>query len=409
MNHTLHIGIDFARDYVMVSYYSFQSKDAETISAIAGSQKYKIPFSLAKKQGVGQWFYGEEAEYEVTYNHATKVENLLEKACNSQLVEIDQQVYDATDLLTLFFRKVLMIVKRSSGLSKIESIAICMEELTKEKITFMQKVAEKLGVDKKNFFVIDRKESFYYYALSQEKEFWQKDCALFYIQDDCMHFFMLSRNKMTNPQIIDIKEQTFLFDSTKNRDELFVAILLETLDVCDVGMVYLVGEGFDDAWMVESKKILCKNRRVFVGKNLFTKGACFSTLMKSKLFVWPFTYLGEYKMKFNLCFEAQKENQEILYTLVNAGENWYEAQNSCEIILKEEAKVSFLLQYPDKSKDIREEIELVDLPKRPNKATRLRVVVQPKSAHEVKLIIKDLGFGDFFPSSGKSWEKLVQF
>lgn len=409
MNLTLHIGIDFAKDYVMVSYYSFQMNETETISTIAGSQKYKIPFSLAKKQGVGQWFFGEEAEFETAHNQAIKVQDLMEKACLGQLVEIEQKEYEAADLLALFFQKILMIAKKSSGLSKIETIAFCLEDLSKEKISLMQKIAEKLNINKKDFFLMNRKESFYYYALSQKKEFWQKDCAVFYMQNSKMICLILNRNKMTNPQIVEVKEYSFAFDLTKNMDEIFCDILAETINVYEVGMVYLVGDIFDEPWMVESKKILCKNRRVFVGKNLFTKGACFSTLVKSKLFAWPFTYLGENKMQFNLCLQVDLDKREILYSLVNAGENWYEAQNNCEIILKDKPVLSFILEYPDKSKEIIEEVELTDLPNRPNKATRLRIHAIPQSSHEVKLLVKDLGFGDFFPSSGKNWEKQIRF
>lgn len=52
---------------------------------------------------------------------------------------------------------------------------------------------------------------------------------------------------------------------------------------------------------------------------------------------------------------------------------------------------------------------LTGLPKRPNKTTRLLLKLQYISRKECRITVKDLGFGEMFPSSGKEWEEIVQW
>lgn len=48
---------------------------------------------------------------------------------------------------------------------------------------------------------------------------------------------------------------------------------------------------------------------------------------------------------------------------------------------------------------------LTGLPKRPNKTTRLLLKLQYISRKECRITVKDLGFGEMFPSSGKNGKK----
>ena len=54
-----------------------------------------------------------------------------------------------------------------------------------------------------------------------------------------------------------------------------------------------------------------------------------------------------------------------------------------------------------------EKLTLADLPERPPRTTRLRIKAQPVSDMEVKIRIKDLGFGEIFKSSDKTWEYMM--
>ena len=97
-------------------------------------------------------------------------------------------------------------------------------------------------------------------------------------------------------------------------------------------------------------------------------------------------------MKVNISLKVKDREELIFHTLVSAGENWYETKNQCEILLAGTNTVDFWLQLPDSREAKIESLELTDIPKRPERMTRLSVT------------IRDLGFGEIYKSSEKVWE-----
>ena len=49
-------------------------------------------------------------------------------------------------------------------------------------------------------------------------------------------------------------------------------------------------------------------------------------------------------------------------------------------------------------------MELTDLPRRPDRTTRVRVVATPIADDKVSIEIRDLGFGEFFRGTDKVWK-----
>lgn len=70
-------------------------------------------------------------------------------------------------------------------------------------------------------------------------------------------------------------------------------------------------------------------------------------------------------------------------------------------------EIDFWLQLPNSKEAKIEKLTLADLPERPPRTTRLRIKAQPVSDMEVKIRIKDLGFGEIFKSSDKTWEYMM--
>ena len=91
----------------------------------------------------------------------------------------------------------------------------------------------------------------------------------------------------------------------------------------------------------------------------------------------------------------------MLYSLISAGESWYEAKAECEVFLDDSASVDFWLQYPESGEAKVETLELTDLPECPAKTTRLRITLKPLSDQKIQVSIKDLGFGEIRKSSDK--------
>ena len=157
--------------------------------------------------------------------------------------------------------------------------------------------------------------------------------------------------------------------------------------------------------MKESLRLLCNNRRVFQGNNLYSKGACYGALEKisqSELGK-KLVFLGNEKLKSNVGMKVYRQGKESYLALLDAGVNWFEASRQCEFYLDTGNRISLLIT-PLTGRNVREEEVVLDgLPLRKKRTTRIRLSMRMLSESKVKVEMQDLGFGQIFPSSGQNW------
>lgn len=402
----VYLGIDLNDRYAMISYYQRNMNEPETVSTIAGSESYQIPTLLAKRKGVGQWYYGDDAKKAAKTSEAICVDNLLKRAVSGETVRMEEEYYEACELLTLFLRKVIELPKKLGNAPICDRLIISVERLTKENMEVFWKIASSLGLAQEQFMVVDHKESFYHFALSQQQSLWVHDVFLFECEERNLMYYGLKRNTRTIPQMISIKEGTRT-PMDADRDREFLSILQTAFENQMVSTVYLVGDGFEDGWLKDSLNYLCKNRRVFIGNNLYSKGACYAGFNREHPEYWKFIYMGENEMKFNLSIKVRERGNLAFHTLITAGKNWFEARGGCEVILCGTPEIEFWKQLPHSRDAVIESLELSDLPNRPDRTTRLRITATPLSDEKVEVVIKDLGFGEIFRSTDKTWKYIM--
>jgi hypothetical protein len=109
-------------------------------------------------------------------------------------------------------------------------------------------------------------------------------------------------------------------------------------------------------------------------------------------------------MKFNLSIKVKDRGKVAFLNLISAGKNWFETGNTCEVILSGSAEVDFWKQLPNSREAKIETLELTDLPKRPDRTTRLRITANPTADDKIAVEIRDLGFGEFFRGTDKVWK-----
>ena len=254
--------------------------------------------------------------------------------------------------------------------------------------------------------MIDDKESFYAFAMNQEKSLWMHDVFLFSCGKNAVSSYDLSRDMHTKPQMITI-HATGAQELGEEKDEAFARLLTNCFANRSVSSVYLVGDGFDGEWMKQSLAVLCRGRRAFLGQNLFSKGACYMARIREMGENWPFIYMGENEMKFNLSLSVVEKEKKKVLNLVSAGKNWFEIKKTCEVILSGTPQVEFLKQLPSSSTPQIQTVELEDLPVRPDRTTRLRITASPVANDKIEVEIRDMGFGEFFPATGRAWKSII--
>lgn len=401
-----YVGIDLNQEHAMVSYYRDGEKEPETMSMIAGSEAYQIPVLITKRRGIGQWFFGDEARGIEKVEQNPCIDRLLERARDDEKVFIEETEYDVCDLLALFLKKLIQLPAKLGNPTVPDKLVIVLEKLDTKTMSVFQKILPQIGMKQNQLMVIDQKESFYYFAYHQGEDLWLHDVFLFDYRRNEIAAFYAKRNQQTIPQMIQIDEDRTTFTENQ-KDEQFFRLAVSKFQKKMISAVYLIGDGFDGKWMQQSLAFLCKGRRVFMGKNLYSKGACYAAYSKVSEQNWPFVYMGDNEMKVNVSLKVHDGDETNFLTLISAGENWYETSGECEVILEGSPQIQFWLQLPNSREAKIETLELADLPERPDKTTRLRILAKPLSDEKVSIKIKDLGFGELFRSSDKSWEYVM--
>lgn len=402
------IGIDLSEKYAMVSYYMEGMSEPATFSMITGSEAYQIPACICKRKGMEQWLFGEDARKYALSQGIPCIEGLFKKALDGDQVELEGKIYNTADMFFLFLKRIVSLPFHTCVLGENDRLVITTERTNQEIRKLFLLFAEYLEIPAKHLIIFGYRESFYYFALSQPPELCLHDVALYYFGREKIMFWHLCHDKRTIPQVVTIGEKNYRAASG-DKDELFYQIVESSLGGKIVSAVYLTGDGFDGDWLKKSLSLICRGKRAFMGKNLFCKGACYGAAVKAEPKSWNYIYLGDNEIPMNISLKVIHKGRLEFFTLIHAGEAWYEESGECEVILGEDKCLDFWLQPPKSNKAAIRRLELNDLPDREPRTTRLRIGANPIDKNKVKLTIKDMGFGEIVKSSDKTWEYILSF
>ncbi len=401
----IYLGIDFGPESTILSIYNQNMAEPQTISTVLGAENYAIPTALAKKNGLSQWYFGHDANLQSSLGQASLVEDLYKNAYDDTKLVVSGESYSARQLLVIYFKKLLSMPSIYSVMDRLKKLIVCIDIVDSTIIEVLQYVAQELNIGQDSLLIIDKKECFYYYALSQKPDLFTYNVALFEYSKGNSFSFILSRNTATKPQVVTVDKQSN--DMTSCNDQDFLNIAKRTFGNKVFSAVYLVGDGFNGDWMKESLTFLCRGRKVFLGQNLYSKGACYAGLIKSTDKDWPFIYIGDNDLKFNISLKLIDKGDYTFYSLLEAGRSWFEEKGECEVIIDGNSEVELYMQKPEQRMATTQVLELIDMPERENRTTRVRIEAVPLSDISVQINITDLGFGEISPSSGKKWEHTI--
>lgn len=423
-NGKLAVGYDLG-DYVSQISYSFlEEAEPETVSTVAGGENYNIPTVLAKRLNVNQWFYGKDAKKAAQDGEGVLVDKLLSLAKAGEPVTIEGNTFEPAAMLALFMKRTMSLLSMVAPIEKIDVFVVTVEELDRNMIEILNRAVAGIGLKTDKIYFQSHMESFYYYTIFQPRELWTYQVLLYDFSGSFMKCYRMECNKRTTPIVAFIEEQVFdevareeLPEGEEERrlaaerlDRLFLQIVEETEKERIVSSAYLIGEGFFGDWAKQSLKQLCRNKRVFQGNNLYSKGAVFSGLEK----VNPsengknYVFLGNEKLKSNIGMRVLRQGEESYLALLDAGVNWFEAVKECEFILESGNTVSLLIT-PLNGRGIKEVVLHMDgLLERPEKTTRIHMKIYMDAEHEAAVELTDYGFGDLFPGTGQVWKEIFE-
>lgn len=169
--------------------------------------------------------------------------------------------------------------------------------------------------------------------------------------------------------------------------------------------VYLTGVGFTELWANASQNALCDGRRVFVGQNIYTKGACYAAYIGSHV-INPNKYIVNAEdMVHSDVGILSGDDSNTFIPIAKGGREWYNMRGKLYVCLDDTNRVELLYKNHYNQEAVREIIEIHGLPSRPNKTTRLSLEVEMYSGNRGAVVIRDEGFGKLYPTTNKIYRK----
>lgn len=406
------LGYDLGDEYSQISYFDEKIGEPVTLSTIAGSQKFQIPTVVCKKTGKDIWYYGKEALYFANLGEGTLVSHLLTQCEKGESIKIEGILYRPEKLLSIFIEKSLTMMGSLGKKEDIKCLAFTMKEVSKESLTVIEKAMEYLKISKERYSVEDYHESFYYYLLNQKKDLWNHHVHLFEYYEDQIVPYEFCFYRKYKPIVARMEQGDALSftkgQSKEEKDEAFLELIQNRFGDQMISCVFLLGDQFNKEWAVKSLDYMCHNRRVYMGQNLYTKGACYHGRERvTKREIKGFFYDGPNTIHMNVGMNMTIRGNTSYFSMIEAGIHWYEAYYQCEFILDQTKDI--ILQFDSVDQESKEcMLHLDGLPPRPNLADKIELTIYFKDLHTCVIRARDLGLGELYSSSGKSWEAIVE-
>ena len=383
----------------------------ETYSVVVGEEQYQIPFCMFKRKGINQWFVGKEVELFKNEEEGTLLENLFSLVMEEETIMIEDEEFETVALLALYVKRTLAMPAMCYRMDQIAGITFTVPVLNKETLVILKKMEALLNLKNVTIFFQGREESIFQYMLHQSLELRKEQVTVFDGNAKEFNCFLLHQNEHTTPVVVLSNELSYakLEGDDESRDAAFLEIIMER-QIPDFSAIFLIGDLFKGNWCQKSLQELCRNRRVFKGNNLYSKGACYTTmdrLNKNTKNSEDIIFLGRDKLKTNIGMQVKRNGEDSYLAILNGGENWYECKKEFQIILSEGNSLHLIVTPLDGRNIQKLEIVLDGLKERPRNMTRLQIVTSMIDENTMQVEVEDMGFGDFYPASHMKFREQI--
>lgn len=379
--------------------------------SIGTEDNFLIPSVACYNSELNEWSAGDEAVNKSRLNNSTEYRKLPEILKQNYGEDLTKQI------ITTYMSYLLKVAVNYSNGKLIKNVLVTLNEVTPEMIELITTSFTNLGYNANDIKIISHSESFVYYVLNQGKDIWINQ--VYFLNFDRNDFSCRKLNVIKGKQVhvadvtVEDLNDRMTYDSVKNNmdmaDEIVADYMEDQLKKNVVSGVFLSGEGFYAEGWAKTLQTICRNRRVFKGNNLIVKGAAYA----AKEFFYMKT-LKDYiisckgRTRVRVTMSVKHKERDSMVTLSDIGDYWYQAKSKTECIMEEPTEAVFEIHNIMKHTTEEFRIDLTEFPKRPPKTTRISVDFKYLTENKFQITITDLGFGEFFKSSGMSVTKEIE-
>lgn len=370
-----------------------------------------FPTVICRKKDEDAWFVGEEAYAYTLVGEGIIIDKLIKMVRKEGTATLGGTKYEGLDLLKMFLKKILRLPMEEFFCDEVKQLVITMQKVDVKLMDALMYCADYLEIPRDRVHIISHTESFVYYTLSQKKEVWSNQVGVFDLSEDSFHYHELKVQRGLRKMVViaedEALEESFNLDildtpsGGKLADKILSSCADRLLQKKLFSSVFLTGKGFErHDWAGDSMKILCSRRKVYMEPELFARGAAFKGMdyLQDKT-SYPFTCICEGRLHSTISMKVLHKERESQLVVAAAGDNWYEAKSSVDLIVDHQDYVEFMVTPMDPKQKRLVKIPLEGFPKRMEKTLRIGVSFGFLDEKTMAVVLKDKGFGEIFPAT----------
>ena len=424
----LYLGLDLGPEYTQLSYYNADTREPESVYHEEAKDTYMLPnimfySAYHKRMGDNQndcykfidlsgWCVGARASAYRFEDKGTIVDGIYESTLKNENIEVEGRGYKASDLMVKMLVLHIKQFTDTLGGFVIKRLTVTVADTDPHIIQAVRGLKTALRLSHDQFNIVSHLDSGLCYIFAQPEPLRNNSVGLFDFGRAGLDFYRID---MTRKYPLIVTTQHINYHDKMNlrrfgryhedMDETFADIVKECTEQVFISSVFLTGLGFSENWMKQSAAVLCQGRRVFVGQNIYTKGACYRSLggvyteSLSRYFIDT-----EQTVKTNIGINLMDEKN-TFWPIVYGGLEWFNTRGRVVVFLDDTRRIQIVYQDILTEEEYIETIEIYGLPARPPKTTKLSIEVEYYGADKGAIVIRDMGFGNLYPTTNKIYRK----
>lgn len=408
------LGLDLCKKNIQISYFREDKQEPESICQGNSTETYQMPNVMFYSEKEEKWYVGNQVSQVRFEKEGTVIEDVVENISSSEHVVIKEQDYTYEDLLFILLKTHIEEFLESSEEYELHALTIALETYHPKVYQALCRLREKLGLSKETFYIMSHENAFFQYVMNQDEKLRNNSVAMFEYGTEGMEYYRIDKKHQGNTKIFylqhqDMKEEItygMLFEDIEKLDKHFADIARVKMKETYISTVYLTGPGFNDQWIEESTKVLCDGKRVFMGQNIYTKGACYHARHGAYETDKDCILCTEESMPFDIGIHiGDMEGRNQFYPIALGGREWYNMKGKVTLFLDDTNRIDIVYRDKVTKETQKEVIEVHGLPKRAPKTTKLSLEVELFDEKTGAIIIRDVGFGKIYPTTNKIYRK----
>lgn len=390
---TLLLGYDLGEEKTQMAVY-----DRKTMEPLLIGQTEENPDALISTEIISEG------------NHI--LTGFLSQIRQGKEIMVEGKVSHPVNVLAYYFRKTLSLTRQQYPGETIQQLVVTVADAGQEFASLLYEALEQLGIGRDRVMIISHKQAFLYYVLYQKKELWVNDVGLFDYNANQLKYYQMQVDRSKNPILVGVQEKDYsdaldLADSgEEHRAAVLENVIYGAIHKKLLSTLYMTGDGFEGDWADPVFHKLCVGRRLFKGRNLYVSGACYAAKeMGDSQRLEDYLLLDDDMISSHLFIQIYADAKQQEFQLARAGTPWYIVDQEISLIPFGENEVTLTARDIFDHREKQFILELEPVMGRLDRHCRLGLRVRFASPKRCIVTLKDEGFGDFFPTSNRVWEK----